>query len=156
MSITLSGFEVFTTLLSVVSLVFNYVQWRDHKQAREPIVNQLTALFNDIKTNQNNAMHLQKMLFAVANPHQEIGTLRWEYAHSLQGLIHNLSGLQEQVVALLVTMNPGDRSGAQVFKAQDYGLTALDIQLRDRNLKKLLDTENKEEAQANEVVVRGE
>lgn len=138
----LNLFELISLTVALVSIAINIYQfliWRkDQRDRLRPMSNGLVALFNDIKAKQVDAYKRQQLLFSESNPHQAIETLKWDYAAFSESVIAYLRGLHEQVVALLVTLNPDDIEGQRVFHSQDYGLTPSERELRRRNDERLL------------------
>lgn len=132
---TLSLLEIFFIATAVISLFFNISQWRDRRKFYVPFTNSLVALFNDLKNKSNALLLFQNTLFNPKNPHTDIQTLRWEFAQLLLSLNTDMQGFQESVVGLLVTLNPGDREGEIVFRAQEYGLTEQERELRKKHVK---------------------
>lgn len=135
---SLTGLEIFFIVTTVISLVFNVLQWRDGKALRAPLTNALIAVFNDIKAKTNNVFFTYNTLFNPNNPHQDIATLRWEYGLFAQSVLGSLQGFQEQLVGLLVSLNPDDNDGARAFRASDFGLTFQEKTLKEENLKRYL------------------
>jgi hypothetical protein len=109
--LSLSGLEVFFIITTIVSLVFNVLQWRERKGLREPLINTLVGTFNDIKSKSNAVLFAYNALFNPNNPHKDVTTLRWEYGLLLQNFLGFLQGLQEQVVGVLVSLRPQDKHG---------------------------------------------
>ncbi len=70
-------------------------------------------------------MRAQLELHVLANPKNPhtIETLKWHASSFTQSFITNMRGLQEAIVGLLVTLNPKDREGKEVFRASEYGQT---------------------------------
>jgi len=132
----LTYLEIFFVVATVVSLVFNVIQWRDGKAAREPLSNALVGTFNEIKSRANYVHFAYGALFNQNNPHESVETLRWEYGHFLQSELNALEGMQEQVVSILVSLRPDDKAGTQAFRARDYGLTDADKEIRRINFER--------------------
>lgn len=128
--LSLSGLEVFFIITTIISFVFNVLQWRESKASKEPLSNALVGTFNDIKSKTNAVLFAYNALFNPNNPHKDVNTLRWEYGLFLQYVLNFLQGLQEQVVSVLVSLRPDDKDGKLAFRASDYGLTEQDKELR--------------------------
>lgn len=77
--LTLSGLEIFFIVTTIISLVFNILQWRESKSSKEPLSNTLVGTFNDIKSKTNAVLFAYNALFNSNNPHKDVNTLRWEY-----------------------------------------------------------------------------
>lgn len=125
-ALNLTGLEIFFIITTLLSLVGNVIQfmmgYRDRKYILKPISSSLIAIFNDIKNKTLHAFIEQGALGNPKNPHT-IDTLKWQSASFAQAMITYLQGLQEAVVGVLVTLNPKDKEGKEVFRASDYGLT---------------------------------
>ena len=134
--LTLTGLEIFFVVTTVISLVFNVIQWRDGKSAREPLSNALVGTFNEIKSRANYVTFAYSALFDANNPHKIVDTLRWEHGHFLQSELNALEGFQEQLVSVLVSLRPEDKSGDLAFRAGDYGLTEQDKEIRRMNFER--------------------
>ena len=132
--ITLTGLEIFFIATAVVSLVFNIIQWREGKAAKDPLSNALVGTFNEIKSRTNYVYFAYNALFNPNNPHKDVQTFRWELGLLLQSEINALEGFQEQLVSVLVSLRPDDKTGALAFRARDYGLTESDKEIRRLNL----------------------
>jgi hypothetical protein len=133
----LNWLEIFFIITTVISLFFNIMQWRDRRNLRLPISNSLLALFNDVKNKGNHVSLVQQLLDSPAFPHENLQTLRSEYAHFTQTVMNYLWGFQEAIVGVLVTLNPGDKEGRQAFRATDYGLTEDEKQWRRELIERL-------------------
>lgn len=131
--VTLSGLEVFFIATTVISLVFNLLQWREAKAWKDPLSNALVGMFNDIKSKTNAVYFAYNALFNPNNPHTDVNTLRWEYGLILQNLLNSFQGLHEQVVSVLVSLRPDDKEGKLSFRAGDYGLTHQEKELRQQH-----------------------
>lgn len=136
--LNLTALEVFFIVTTLISLVFNVIQWRDSKASKEPLSNTLVAMFNDIKSKSTNIYQTYNILFSPNNPHKDIATLRWEYGLFAQSILSHLQGLQEQVVGLIVSLRPDDKEGQLAFRASEYGMTNQERDLRQQNLERLL------------------
>ena len=134
----LNWLEIAFFALAVVSLVFNILQWQDRKASKEPLSNALTSIFNDIKAKTNNAYFMYNALFNPKSPHKDIETLKWEYGLYIQSVISQLLGFQEQLVGVLVSLNPGDKTGKRAFRALEYGLTEREKDFRDKHMAKVM------------------
>ncbi len=127
-----------TTIISIFINLFQFmIWWRDKKNVQRPLSNSLLALFNDIKAKSTNVYATQKLLWHSKNPHSDIQTLRWEYHNTLQAVHAYLSGFQEAVVGLLVSLNPEDREGQEAFRASEYGLTEAEKEQKAQQLSSL-------------------
>ena len=131
--LNLTGLEVFFICSTIVSLVFNILQWRARKASKDPLSNALISLFNDIKSKTNGAFFNYRALFSPNNPHKDAETLRWEYGLFAQSVLGYLQGFQEQVVGLLVSLNPEDKEGKRAFRATDFGMTDREKELREQH-----------------------
>ena len=130
---TVSPLEAFLILTTIASLVFNIIQWREGRAAREPLCNALVGTFNEVKSRANYISFAYNALFHENNPHADVATLRWEHGHFLQSEWSALLGVQEQLVSVLVSLRPDDKDGRMVFRASDYGLTEQDKEIRAMN-----------------------
>ncbi|MCH8029591.1 MAG: hypothetical protein IH874_06645 [Candidatus Dadabacteria bacterium] len=130
--LSLTGLEIFFICSTIISLVFNLLQWRYRKASKEPLSNSLVAIFNDIKSKTNGVFLVYNALFNLNNPHKDINTLRWEYGLFAQSVIGYLQGFQEQLFGVLVSLKPEDKGGQQAFRATDYGLTEQEKELREQ------------------------
>jgi hypothetical protein len=119
----LTGLEVFFISTTMISLFINLIQMWDRRMRLKPIMNSLIAAFNETKTLTNHLSWIFNIVFQPDNPHREIATLRWEYGHVTQMVISSLAAHQETLVGILVTLNPGDPTGKETFRAANYGLT---------------------------------
>lgn len=110
--------------LSVVSIVFNILQYKDQKKIKEekftPIYNGLVGLFNDIKLKISNYYLRQNLLFNPKNPFTDTEALRWDFYEFTISSISNLDSLREQVVPILKSI---DANEDRIFKGADFGLT---------------------------------
>lgn len=131
--LTLSGLDVFFIITTIISLVFNIIQWRESKAWRDPLSNALVGTFNDIKSKTNVVFFSYNALFNPKNPHKTVETMQWEYGLILQYMLNFLQGLQEQVVSVLVSLRPDDKEGKLAFHAGDYGLTPQDKEFRKQH-----------------------
>lgn len=138
-ALELTWLDIIFLGLAVVSLVMNIYQWLDRKRLELPLRNSALALFNDIKAKTGNIQFMNGALFNPNNPHKDIETLRWEYGLFQQAMYAFLQGFQENVVAILVTLSPGDREGKQAFRASDYGLTKFEKEGREAYQRQLLE-----------------
>lgn len=134
--LTLSILEIFFVITTVISLVFNIIQWREGKAAKEPLSNALVGTFNEIKSRANYVHFAYGALFNPNNPHKDVQTIRWEFGHFLQSELNTLEGPQEQLVSVLVSLRPEDKTGSMAFRARDYGLTEDDKEIRRMNFEK--------------------
>ena len=134
--LTFSGLEIFFVATTIVSLVFNIIQWREGKAAKDPLSNTLVGTFNEIRARVNYVHFAYGTIFSPNNPHADVQTLRWEFGHFLQGELSTLEGLQEQLVSVLVSLRPEDKTGALAFRARDYGLTEDDKEIRRLNFER--------------------
>jgi hypothetical protein len=150
MSVTLSAVELFTVSTAIVSLVFNILQFRKHKERLDPISNTLRSLFNEIKGTSNWVNWVQQVLFNPQNPLKEIEALRWDYGHFCGAISYRLEAMQETVVGVLISLNPEDKLGKGTFRASDYGLTEEDRYWRQQAFeqRKLLQAAAPQEAPA--------
>lgn len=130
----LTWLDVIFLFLSIVSVGWNVVQYIERRRMFRPVKSNLIALFNDAKGKALFAYQIQNTLFSGNNPHQDIETLRWEYAHFCQAMISSLQGLQESIIGVLVAVDPSDREGLEAFRASNYGLTDEEKNLRQKNL----------------------
>lgn len=94
----LNWLEIFFIITTVISLFFNIMQWRDRRNLQIPISNSLLALFNDVKNKGNHVSLVQQLLYSPAFPHENLQTLRSEYAHFTQTVMNYLWGFQEAIV----------------------------------------------------------
>jgi len=106
------------------------VQYVERRKTITPLKSSLIALFNDIKTKNVYALQALNALLSENNPHTQIDTLRWDYAAFIQTIISTLQGFQENVVGLLVSIDPSDREGKEAFRAFNYGLTEEEKEMR--------------------------
>lgn len=136
--LTLSKLEVFFVSTTIVSLVFNILQWREARASRDPLSNALVATFNDIKLKINNVIFTYAALFNQNSPHKDVRTLQWEYGLFVQDINAFLQGIQEQLVGVLVSLRPADKEGRQAFRASEYGLSEQDKRLRQKSLEQYL------------------
>ena len=134
--LTLSALEIFFVATTIISLVFNVIQWRDGKAAKDPLSNTLVATFNEIRSRANYVHFAYGTIFNPNNPHADVQTLRWEFGHFLQSELSTLEGLQEQLVSVLVSLRPDDKTGTLAFRARDYGLTEHDKEIRRMNFER--------------------
>ena len=129
----LTFLEFLFIITTIVSVFFNFFQfvvwWRDRKNLYQPISNNLVGLFNDLKAKSTYAYMNLQLLYSQKNPHKDINTLRWEFAAFNQTVISYLQGFKESVVAVLVSLDPNDRSGFHAFRAADYGMTEEEKQM---------------------------
>lgn len=102
----------------------------------KPIMNSLIAAFNETKTLVNHLNWMFNVVFLADNPHKEIATLRWEYGHVTQMVMTSLAAHQETLVGVLVTLNPGDPTGKETFRAANYGLTQEEQERRSESYQK--------------------
>jgi hypothetical protein len=129
--------DIFFIIAALVSLGFNIVQHVGKRKSIGPLKSQMIGLFNDIKAKSQYAYQTQKTIFSPNNPHKDIKTLQWEYAAFTQTMISNFQGFQENVVGLLVSINPSDKEGNEAFRAANYGLTDEEKELRHQYKTKL-------------------
>ena len=115
--------DILFILISLVSIGFNIVQFVEKRKKITPLKSAMTALFNDIKAKSLYAYQTYSTIFSPNNPHEDIKTLQWEYAAFTQTMISNFQGLQENVVGLLVSIDPSDKEGNASFRAANYVLT---------------------------------
>ena len=130
---TLTPLEIFSILTTIISLVFNFVQWRDGKASKAPLTNSLVGTFNEIKGREDYVYFARNTLFSPNTPHKDVDTLRWEFALFLEGELKALEGFREQLTGVLVSLKPDDKAGAYVFRAKDFGLTEQDKEVRRIN-----------------------
>jgi hypothetical protein len=134
-----TGLEIFTIGTTIVSLFYNLWQFLEARKNKsevfKPISNNLIAIFNNIKTGQNTAYYLKQNLNDKTNPHKDLETLRYEYTNYLQNNMNYLDGVKELLVGALISINPNDKTGENVFKASDYGLTEEDRQRKKEFMK---------------------
>lgn len=135
--LSLTGLEVFFIITTIISFVFNLLQWRERKASRDPLSNALIGIFNDIKSKTNEVFFAYNALFNPNNPHKDVPTLRWEYGLFMQNVLGFFRGLQEQVVGVLVSLRPDDKEGKLAFRAADYGLTEQDKELRKQSFEQI-------------------
>jgi len=140
--LNLNWIELFFICSTIVSLVFNILQWRDRKASKEPLSNALISMFNDIKSKTNGVFFTYNALFNPNNPHKDIATLRWEYGLFAQSVLGYLQGFQEQVVGVLVSLNPEDKEGSRAFRAMDFGMTSQEKELRQQHFKRYKETQD--------------
>lgn len=132
----LTFLEIFFISTAIVSVVFNVLQWREGRAAKEPLSNALVGTFNEVKSRANYVHFAYGALFNPSNPHQTVDTLRWEFGHFLQSELNALEGIQEQLVSVLVSLRPDDKNGTRAFRARDFGLTEADKQIRQINFER--------------------
>jgi hypothetical protein len=102
----------------------------------------MIGLFNDIKAKTLHAYNTQNTILAPNNPHKDIKTLQWEYFAFTQTMISNFLGFQENVVGLLVSIDPSDKEGKEAFRASNYGLTNEEKELHRQYRTKLAQQQN--------------
>ena len=134
--LSLTGLEIFFIATTIISLVFNILQWKERRSLREPLKNTLIGLFNDIKQKSARVAFVYNALFNTNNPHKTIDTMRWECGLVLQDIGGYFQGFQETLVGALATLNPNDTEGKQVFRASDYGLTEEEKEYRRQYLER--------------------
>ena len=132
----LNWLDIFFILIGLVSIGFNIVQYVEKRKSIIPLKSAMIGLFNDIKAKSLHAYQTQNTIFSPNNPHEDIKTLRWEYAAFTQTMISNFQGFQENVVGLLVSIDPSDKDGNAAFRAATYGLTDEEKEMRHQYTKK--------------------
>lgn len=130
----LSWLDIIFITLALISLGFNIWQYVERKKTVLPLKSLLTALFNDIKAKSMHAYTVRQLLYAEANPHKELETIRWDYYAFTNAVLQNYQGFQEIVVGLLVSLDPSDKDGKEAFKAFDYGLNDQEKEQRKKFL----------------------
>ena len=135
--LSLTILEIFFILSTIGSLIFNVLQWKARRELRQPLSNGLRALFNDIKSKENNTYFFYNTIFNPNNPHKDISTLKWEYGLFAQSVLGFFQGFKESLVGVLVTLNPHDREGKELARASDYGLTEQEKDLRQEYFNRL-------------------
>ncbi|MDA2918716.1 hypothetical protein MYX76_04370 [Desulfobacterota bacterium AH_259_B03_O07] len=133
----LTTLEIIFVGTTLVFGFFNILQWRDSRKLKSTIYNPVVALFNDIKSKQNNTFLIQQLIYSPKNPHKDLDTLKLDYYEFTNSVIGFLNGFQESVVGLLVTLKDEDREGKEIFKAANFGLTEQDKRIRDEYMKRL-------------------
>jgi len=118
--LNISLWEFISTFIVIISLVYNFIQYRARKKELKPIRHTLIGLLNDIKTKSAFCYQAQNVLFDPQNPHKEIATLRWEYSGLLFSITQALQGFQEHIVGLLKALEVQEN---EVIKAIDFGLS---------------------------------
>ncbi len=125
--LNLTPLEIFFIVTTIISLFFNLYQLmlarREKSAVKAPLTNSLIALFNDVKSKSLFTFIAQQKIVSLDNPHTDIATLKWDYVQFTQNVQGALSGFQETLVGVLVTLNPDDPEGKRSFRAADYGLT---------------------------------
>jgi hypothetical protein len=129
--LSLDWLQIFFIVTTIVSLIFNIIQWRDKRSFINPITNNLVSLFNDIKAKTVHTTFVYNALFNPNSPHKDIHTLRWEYGLFVQDVAGAYQGFQESVVGLLISLNPKDKEGKVAFRAAEYGLTKDEKEARE-------------------------
>ena len=74
--------------------------------------------------------------FDYGNPNKDIESLRWEFVAYLQTATTCFQGFQENVVAIITSLNPKDRAGKEAFRAADYGLNEDEKQIRKEGMER--------------------
>jgi len=114
--------------LAIVSLCFNFIQYRSRKNVLKPISSTIIGLFNDVKNKNLICFIKLNGLWNPENPHKGIKTMRLDFSDFINFMNQSLFGFQEHLVALL---NGIGVKSKDVFKALDFGLTQDDKKFRE-------------------------
>lgn len=125
--------------LTIISFIFNIIQYVNKKSVFKPIKNSLIGFFNDVKVKNIVCGLKQSTLWNPNNPHHEVYTLKWDFNDFIISMNQAYYGLQEHIVALLKTLEVSDK---EVFKAVDFGLTEKEKKMKDEWYKKFIEKLN--------------
>ena len=127
----LSALELFFVVTTVASLGLNLYQYVKTQSVNRPLLNHLVGVFNDIKSKQQACWVVERN--SLACPESSQG--RRDSPVGVRGFAMMLTGsfqqLQEAVVAAIVTLDPSDPVGNRAFRAQEYGLTGEERDMRE-------------------------
>jgi len=118
-------------LISMAGNLYQFMQVKNLKEElRKPVYNSIVGLFMDIKTKMKNAALKQIYLAHKDNPHTEINTLKWEYRLFTLDVVNWMQGFQDELTGIIGTLNPKDKTGADIIKAQEFGQDEIEIATR--------------------------
>lgn len=150
----LTGLEIFFIITTLISIGFNFYQFVESRSMKKelhiPIYSALVGLFNDIKLKRLNAYLQQSYVASDRNPHTELNTIKWEYQQFCLSVATSMQGFQETVTAILLTLNPKDKEGKEVFSASNFGLSDTERLIRDQNIRQYLKPNAPLDPEANE------
>ena len=126
--VTISWWEFLLAIATIISLFFNWVQYRQSRKGIKPSRDSLIGLFNDIKSKALLSYNKMQLLYHPQNPHKELETLRWDFNDFCYFMLQTMQGFQEHVVATLKALDVDEK---EVFKASDFGLTKEEKEIRD-------------------------
>jgi len=116
--------EIILISITIISAVFNFVQWKQIKTTQEekliPIYNGLIGLFNDIKLKISKYYLKQTLIYSSKNPYKETEALRWNFYEFTIEAISHLDSLRESIVPVIKSI---DENEDRIFKGTDFGLT---------------------------------
>lgn len=135
--VILSTFDVFTTLVTFVSLAMNVIQWRESRAMLLPIRNPLIALFNELKTRQQRVWSKQRRINEQTTP--------IEFYDFAEEVIQGFEQLREHVISLIETVSPEMRD-EDFFRASTRGLTTDEKESRQDWIQRRRREENRQAA----------
>lgn len=116
--------EIILILITIISAVFNFAQWKQIKTTQKekfiPIYNGLIGLFNDIKLKISKYYSKQTLIYNPKNPYKEIEALQWNFYEFTVEAISHLDSLRESIVPVIKSI---DENEDRIFKGADFGLT---------------------------------
>lgn len=117
-----TAFDVFTMLITFVSIAANVIQWREAKTLMVPVRNPLIGLFNELKSRQQRVWGKQSRI--------SDSSTAMEFFDFTEEVLQAFEQLREHVISLIETVSPGLPDEA-FYRASTRGLDKNEKEMRE-------------------------